>query len=96
MKAKLTGIQNYNKLQMQDKSVLDGSKLFYTYVSPDVKGEAADGKFITRETLELFGLTYENLVLCVGTEINIEYGPKNKIVGISVVTPTVAVQGKIK
>jgi hypothetical protein len=85
MKAVLTGAQNYDNVKMQDGSVLDGAKVFFTYASPDVKGLAADGKYISREHLNAFKVTYETLEENVGADIDIDYGPKNKIVGLALI-----------
>jgi hypothetical protein len=99
MKVKLTGVQNYDNVKMNDGSILDGTKVFFNYFSPDVKGFAADGKYLSRELLNAFSVTYESLATNIDSEIEIDYGPKNKIVGVSLSNtskPPKSVQGKIE
>jgi uncharacterized protein YuzE len=95
MKAVLVGMQNYNNLKMQDGAVIDGVKLFFNYKNPDVKGVAADNKFVNGEHLAAFGITVNELEMNVGSEVDIDYGPKNKIVGISIIKLPEHVQGTI-
>jgi len=84
MKANLVGVRDFGNLKMNDGTVLDGAKMFFNYYTPDVKGFAADGKYLSLEAMTAFGISTDLLKQNVGSDINIEYGPKNTIVGVSV------------
>jgi hypothetical protein len=99
MLVNLVGIQNYDKVKLDDGGEIDGVKIHFNYRTPVVKGTAVEAKYIPRETLSFFDLTYDTLESRIGTDINVDYGPMNKIVGLSVVapfTPPQTSQGKLK
>ena len=86
MKVNLIGVQNMKKLTMRDGSVIDGVKLHMAYPKDGIVGCFVDSKFIGRETFNTFDVTVEQLeeIAAEGVEvIDVEYGPNNTIVGVS-------------
>lgn len=87
MKVNLIGVQNLENLKMRDGTVIDGVKLHLAYPKQGVSGCCVEAKFISREIWNGFGLDVNKLVKMAeaGVEvIDVEYGPSNRIVGISV------------
>lgn len=86
MKVNLIGVQNMKNLQTRDGSVIDGVKLHMAYPKEGISGCFVDSKFIPRQTFNTFDVTIQQLeeLADSGVEvIDVEYGPNNKIVGIS-------------
>jgi hypothetical protein len=88
MTVKLTGVQNFDSVKLNDGGILDGTKVHFTYFSPKVKGFAADKKFLSRELLNAFGITNISLETSIGSDIGIDYGPNSEVVGVSVAIQT--------
>ena len=96
MKAKLVGVQEYGGAKMNDGTILDGAKVYFNYYSPDVKGHVADGKYLSLAAMSAFGISSVQLSQNIGSEISIDYGPKNKIVGVGLVSVSTFEQGTVK
>ncbi len=75
MKSVLLGFRGLN-FSTQDGRV-EGTQLFTAYPSPDVTGQETSKVFVRPE------LCPEGLENYIGSEINIEFNNKGKVVGVS-------------
>jgi hypothetical protein len=82
MKVLLNGFQDM-KFQTADGEV-DGVKLHYSAVDPNVYGRTAENKFIPRHVFDTFGISLKKMQDLFGAEINLDFNGKGKIVGFSV------------
>jgi hypothetical protein len=62
-----------------DGDVVDGVKLHYTNIDPDVFGEAAENKMVQRNVLNAYKMNFEDLKASLGKEIEIVFNGKGKI-----------------
>ena len=84
MKCTLLGFKSIDFTDNNGKRI-DGVKLFVAYPDSGTEGQAAEGKFIDRSVFDSFGVSYKELSDAFGCAVDLEYGPRNKVVGLSVV-----------
>jgi hypothetical protein len=82
MRCILTGTQDM-QFQMNGEEI-DGVKLHFLSVDPNVVGKAAANQFVKRHVFDSFGVNLAEMSEILGTEINIDFNNKGKIVGFSV------------
>ena len=83
MKCNLVGFKTLDFTDNAGKEV-KGIKLFLAYPDTDVTGNATEDVFIRQNLFDTFGLSLDDLSGLVDTVINIEYGRKGKILGLTV------------
>ena len=95
MKVTLVGFKSVD-FKDDNGDRVQGIKLFVAYPDENTVGCAAEGKFIRENVFSSFGITPQQLADSVDCVIDIEFGVKNKIVGIKLLddTPVKAEQKK--
>ena len=83
MKVMLSGLQDMN-FPANDGKIVDGVKLHYNLVDPNVIGRGAFNQFVPRHVFDTFSLGSEHLEEILGTEVEIVFNNKGKIVGLNV------------
>lgn len=82
MKCTLIGFKTVD-FTNTDGNRVEGINLFLAYPDSNVVGQVAEKKFVSSEIFDNFGVTADELENSVGCVINAEYGPKSKLVGLS-------------
>ena len=82
MKVTLVGFKSVD-FKDDNGDRVKGIKLFIAYPDDNTVGLASDGKFIRDNVFAGFGITPQQLADSVDCIIDIEFGMKNKVVGIS-------------
>jgi hypothetical protein len=62
-----------------DGDKIDGVKLHYTCLDPDVFGSAAENKMVQRHVLNHYKIGFEDLKARLGTEVEIVFNGKGRI-----------------
>jgi hypothetical protein len=79
MRVKLLGLQNFSNLVIQKTGeVIDGVKIYYSYVDGNTCGEQAAGAFFKRQVYDSFGIKLEDLVDTIGEYVKLEYNRYGK------------------
>ncbi len=81
MKVTLVGLR---VLDFEDDAgkPIQGIKLNIAYPDEGVYGNAVESRFINQTVFDGFGIELEKVIKKIGEVIDIEYSPKNKIVGM--------------
>jgi hypothetical protein len=81
MKVTLVGLR---VLDFEDDTgkPIQGIKLNIAYPDEGVYGNAVESRFINQTVFDGFGIELEKVIKKIGEVIDIEYSPKNKIVGM--------------
>jgi hypothetical protein len=83
MKVMLMGFQEVN-FKTRDGDEIDGVKLHYNGIDTNVVGRTAESQFIRRHVFDTFGYKMKDMKDILGTEVNIDFNGKGKIVGFVV------------
>lgn len=83
MKVTLTGFKSVDFLNDRRERV-QGMNIFIVYPDENVVGLAAEKKFISQTVWDGFKITPEQLADSIDTAIDVEFGRKDKIVGLKV------------
>lgn len=89
MKVTLVGFKSVD-FKDDNGDRVQGIKIFIAYPDDNTVGCAADSKFIRQNVFDGFGITVEQLADSVDCVIDIEFGMKNKLVGITLDVPVVS------
>lgn len=81
MKATLLGFKSVD-FTNKDGEEVKGTTIFFAYPDEGVKGVATDKKYISSELFDSFGISKEQLSEALDTVIDVEFGRKDKIVGL--------------
>ncbi len=87
MKVTLVGFKSVD-FKDNNGDRVHGIKIFVAYPDNDTVGYAADGKFIQQQVFNSWGITPEQLTDAVDQVIDLEFGMKNKLVGITLPNPS--------
>lgn len=89
MKAVLVGVQKVSFENENNGEIIDGVKIHMLYPDEWVHGLKADTKFIKTELFNHFDCNFDDLKNSAenNLEVNLDYGPRNKIVNISILKP---------
>jgi hypothetical protein len=82
MKCVLAGVCDMDFQAGRDR--IDGAKLHYLGIDPSTKGQTANNQFVPRHILEHSNVKRGEIEDLVGTEMNIDFNDKGKIIGIMV------------
>jgi len=82
MRSYLAGLQDMQFKRGEDE--IDGVKLHFLSVDPNVQGKAAFNQFVRRHVFDTFGIAVADLIEMIGSEVRIDFNPKGKIVGLEV------------
>lgn len=83
MKVTLLGFKSVDFKNDRGERV-EGVNIYIMYPEDNVVGSAAEKKFIGQTVFDGFGITPDMLADSIGTVIDVEFGRKDKIVGLSV------------
>ena len=89
MKAVLVGVQKISFENENTGELIDGVKIHMLYPDVDVHGLKADTKFIKTELFNHFDCNFNELKNSAenNLEVDLDYGPRNKIVNITILQP---------
>lgn len=82
MKCTLLGFKSLDFKNNEGEKV-EGIKLYLAYPDEKTVGTECDAKFINQKVFDSFGISYEALADAVDTVINVEFGMKNKVIGLN-------------
>ena len=85
MKCTLLGFKSVSFTDSQSGELIEGVSVFVTYPESNTIGQCAEKVFFRKNVFEGFGLTAKKLTEAIGCAVDLEYGPKNKVVGFAVV-----------
>ena len=88
MLVNLVGVKNISKFETSDGKTIEGVKLFLAYADENTYGNMTDSKFISNSVFQSFGIELKQLIYNIGCCIDVEFNPKQKIVGIKFVEST--------
>ncbi|MCM1334600.1 MAG: hypothetical protein NC084_00080 [Bacteroides sp.] len=83
MKVTLLGYKTVD-FENERGETIEGINLFIAYPEENTVGSAAEKKFINSQIFDGFGVSSKQLEKAIGCVIDVEYGPRNKIVGLSI------------
>jgi len=81
MKVNLVGLQDFN-FKTREGEVIDGVKLHYLIPEENTYGFQAEKIYIARNVFKSFKVDIEELIHCIGCDIDIEFNNKRKVCGI--------------
>ncbi len=82
MKCTLLGFKSLN-FKNNEGEKIEGIKLFLAYPDEKTVGTECDAKFINQNVFNNFGITMEALADAVNCVVDVEFGMKNKVIGLS-------------
>lgn len=83
MKVTLLGFKSVD-FKNNDGERVQGMNIFIAYPDENVVGVAAEKKFIGQPVFDGFGISPEKLADSIDTVVDVEFGRKDKIVGLKI------------
>lgn len=83
MKVTLLGFKTVD-FDNERGETIEGINLFIAYPEENTVGSASEKKFINQKVFDSFGVSEKDLEAAVGCVIDVEYGPRNKVVGLRI------------
>ena len=84
MQVKLLGVRPVSFTNETTGELVEGISLYIAYPDADVYGSMSDKKFINNDALERLGISDEELIHAVGSDIDIMINPRGKLSAITV------------
>jgi len=82
MKSQLIGIEDMN-FKLDNGEVIDGVRLHFVTVDPNVMGNFAGQKFVQRKALSNLGLSLKSFEELLNQEVNMFFNQKGRFCGIA-------------